>query len=422
MVRTITVTIPDHRCTDEWWMRHTEETVADAIEMIGSLLGRNSDNSDASKRIVELQQRLEGANAAAQSAASAISERLEESWVRRSAEKDEMISFLQQQCINLKDMIEQGQKASDTHQKNAEHIINALKEQTNASKMQPCTIAQVGGIAENEVEQLLVETLACDVEDTSHQTGMGDRFVTTPNGLKLMLEVKNTERLHSKHDIEKFKRDVYEGVETQRINAALLLSLRSNSIPNVGGTCNVYFMSGKAGRVPVVMLSSNSRTAIQLSIHAIEQLQMIAEREMSACGSSNVPLQLETLEKERNLLMKTLPPIFQFIHENDTTIESRIDMLQRLLQDAESERSRQKEIAYQLLKLKQTVAWVGASQETSEQDIALSIVLKWFERKNEYPKTSEMTPPQRIAIKNAGGLKRIIDIAKKRKMEEIGDE
>lgn len=421
-MKTIALTVPEKRCTDEWWVRVEPETVADVLELVGRLTTPNAD-SDTERRIHDLQQRLEGANAAAQSAASAVSERLDEQWTRRFAEKDEMVAFVQAQCEQLKKMVDQAQQANETQKHHADAIIASLREQMEAkgAAAAPCTIAQLGGIAESEVEQLIVDTLACEVEDTSRNTGQGDRLVTTPEGLKLMVEVKNAERLHSKHDTEKFKRDVFDGIETQRINAAILLSLKSASIPNVGGACSIQFMQGKMGRVPVVMLASNSRTTIQLAMHAIKEMQTIAEREMAACGGDSIPFRLETLEKEREALMKTLPSLISFVHECDVSCDARVEMLQRLLHDAESERSRQKEMSYHLLRLQQSVPWLAAGDGVDE-DVAVGIVRRFFERKGKYPKTSEMTQPQRTAIKNAGGLTHVIQLAKRKRPSDGDDE
>ena len=408
-MRTIRLNIPDNRCTDEWWNRCSEESLAIALESIGTILSMNG-QMDTAEQIKQLQQQLEGANYAAQSAAHATNQRIEEMWTQRLQEKEQMVALLQGQCANFKMMLEQAHNACEAQQKNTERLVSSIQVHNTAPQ---CTAQQLGGIAESEIEQLIVDTLICEVQDTSHQSGYGDRFITTPDGLRLMLECKNVERLHSKQDIEKFRRDVYNGIQSQRINAALLISLKTTSIPNISGACSVQFMNGEHGRVPVVMLASNSKIAIQLAAHAVAQLQLIADKETLARGGT-IPFELEALEKERDSLQKTLPLVFKCIHENESHIESRIEMLQRLLDDANTERTRHKEVVYQIMKIQQTVSWIGASQEENDQDLAISIVLKWFERKQEFPKTSEMTIPQRTAIRNAGGLKTVIDLAKKR--------
>ena len=414
-MRTIELVVPDGRCTDEWWSRCSENVVADVLDAIGALMATRG-NGDADEQIKALRQQLEGANDAAQGAARATTARIEEVWAARMREKEAMVGVLQEQCASFKSMAEQARAACEAQQRNTDAIVKTLQQQERTGTM---TAQQLGGVAEAEVERVVVDTLACDVEDVSHLAGPGDRRITTPDGLRLMLEVKNVERLHSKHDLEKFRNDAYNGAKDGRINAALLVSLRTTSIPNVSGTCSVTFMNTDTARVPVLLLASNSRPTIQLAVHAAAQLQLLAARETAARGGVGVPVQLETLERERGILQRALPSVLKFVHENDTAVESRIEMLQRLLDDAMSERTRQKEVMFQLAKLQQSVSWIGASQEATDMDVAVSIVLKWYERKNEFPKTSEMTMPQRTAIKAAGGLKVVTDVARKR---QRGDE
>jgi hypothetical protein len=409
-MRSITLHVPDGRCTDEWWTRCTEQAVADMIESIGCLFGLNG---DASEQIKQLQQRLEGASDAANVAARAATLQIEGVWRDRINEKDTMIRTMQEQCATMKCMVDQTRQACETQQRNTEAIVKSLQANTSIIT----TPQQRGEMAEEEVEHVIVETIACEVEDVSHKPGCGDRFISTPDGLKLMMEVKNVERLHSKHDMDKFRNDVHNGVKSQRINAAMMISLRTTSIPNVSGSCSVTFLQGDNGRVPVLILSSGSKTAIQLAVHAVAQLQIVAEKESKARGGGSIPIQLETLEKERQVLQKHLPCILKHIHENDTAVESRIEMLQRLLDEANSDRTRQKEIMFQLMKLQQNIRWIGVSEEANDIELAVSIVLKWYERKQEFPKTSEMTMPQRAAIKNAGGLKMVTDMARKRQRE-----
>lgn len=382
------------------------------LEAVGTLI---SIDGDSLAQIELLKQRLEGANAAAQTAARETSVRVEEVWSRRSEEKEQVITALKEQCAGYKSMAEQARAACETQQRLAESLAHTLERGSSAG---PTTSAQeMGGVAENEVENIVADTLACEVTDVSHNAGAGDRFITTPDGLKLLLEVKNVERLHSKHDVEKFRNDVYNGVQNQRINAALMVSLKTTSIPNVSGSCSVTFLQSESGRVPVMLLSSRSRATIQLALHAIEQLQSLASKEAKARGGGTIPAQLETLERERQILQKSLPAVLKFVNESDTSVESRIEMLQRLLDDATTERTRQKEVNYQMLKLQQGVSWIGASQESNDIEVAVSLILSWYERKNEFPKTSEMTVPQRSAIKKAGGLKHVSDVARKRQRE-----
>ena len=415
-MRTLCIDVPDDRCLDEWWKRAPSDAVASAIEAIGSL--QSSDvHADAVARIEALQAKLQGANEAAQAAACAASERIEQAWSRRADEKDKVIEVLQTQCDGLRAMAEQARDACETQQRISEALTRSIASGGGSTT----TAQQMGGVAESEVEGIIAETLACDITDVSRATGHGDRFVTTPDGLRLMLEVKNVERLHSKHDMEKFRNDAYNGVKAERINAALLVSLKTTSIPNVSGACSVTFLQTDTVRAPVILLATRSRVTIQLAVHAIAQLQSIAAKEASARGGGSTPVHLEALERERCVLQKTLPEVLRFVQESETAIESRIEMLQRLLDDAAADRARQKNVNYQLLKLQQGVSWIATAQEGHDMDVAVEIALKWFERKGDFPKTSEMTSSQRVAIKNAGGLKAVVEAAKKRRIDDGGE-
>lgn len=389
----------------------TPETVASLLEIVGTVIDSLPNTHE--EQVVKLKQKLEDAHEATAIAARLSAERVEDVCNRRLEEREQMVQMLTEQVNNYKAMLNQAQTASDAQQKATEQLLQAIESRTSVERT---TAQEMGGVAEVEVEQLVMETLACDIVDTSRMTAQGDRLVTTPSGLKLLLEVKNVERLHSKNDMEKFRRDVFQGAQSQRINAALMVSLKSASIPNISGSCDVSFLNVESGRVPIVILSSNSRTAIQLSLHAIAQLQSIAEREVKARGGS-VSVEIEALEKERSELQRFLPGFCKFVQENDANIESRIEMLQRLLDEAGAERIKQKDLMFQMLKLRQSIPWLG-QEEGHDMDFAMSIVTQWHERKGEYPKTSEMTQPQRNAIKNAGGLKTVVEAVKKRQRTE----
>ena len=406
--RTIALTVPTHRCTNEWWATQTPETVASLLELVGTVVDALPNSHE--EQVVKLKQKLEDAQETAAVAARLSAERVEGVCNRRIEEQERMVRMLTEQVDNYKAMLTQSQTAADAQQKATEQLLQAVE--SRATMERATTAQEMGGVAEAEVERLVMETLACDVVDTSHVAAQGDRLVTTPGGLKLLLEVKNVERLHSKNDMEKFRRDVFQGAQSQRINAALMVSLKSSSIPNLSGACDVSFVATDQGRIPVVILSSNSRTAIQLGLRAVAQLQAIAEREVQARGGG-ASAEMETLERERTELQRFLPGLCKFVQENDAHVESRIEMLQRLLDEANAERAKQKDVMFQLLKMRQTIPWLG-QDDGHDLDFAISIVSQWFERKGEFPKTSEMTQPQRNAIKSAGGLKVVVDAAKKR--------
>lgn len=299
--------------------------------------------------------------------------------------RDDLVRLLATQCQHLQDLVTQ-QRAPQER----------------------------GAVAEDEIERLLADTLLCEIHDTSHAGGCGDRLVTTPDGLRLMVEVKDVERLHSKKDIEKFRRDVYANAATESINAALLISLRTSAFPNMGpGPCAVYMHEGPNRRVPVLMVSGSSRTAIQLAVRAAAQLQEVCAKE----AATQAGVSVETLERERAALQRHVPAMLAYVRDADLHTDSRIETLQRLLEEAVEERGRLKDLAFESLKLQQQVTWLDADDEQ-----AIKLVARWFERKGVFPKTSEMTAAQRNAVKLAGGLRKVVDEVKKRQRTSDSDD
>lgn len=262
-----------------------------------------------------------------------------------------------------------------------------------------------------EIDTLISSTLLCEV---SAGERAGSRLVTTPDGLSMLVDVKDSPRLRAKEDVEQFRKDVYEGMRKQSVNAAVLLSLATSSFPNAGpGACALHIEQGSAARVPILYLATSSRTAIQLALLSFTKLHLMCKRESAALNGESVPLQLEKWEKDRALLSKSLPPLLSHMSEIDMRIESRMEMLQRLMDDALSERARHKDALHHALKITHGLDWVEHEDESS--DVAMDIVLKFYERKGDFPKTSEMTLQQRAAIKTAGGLKKVVEEVKKKK-------
>ena len=127
-----------------------------------------------------------------------------------------------------------------------------------------------------------------------------------------------------------------------------------------------------------------------------------------------MPEQLDQLTHERALLQQSLPGVVRHVIDGDVLIESRIESLQRLLDEAQVERTRQREVMYQITKLQREVHWIDHGNETLKIDMATELVSKWYDRKNEFPKTSEMTQAQRSLIKQVGGLKHVVEMVRKR--------
>ena len=338
--RLVTLRIPKERCQTEWWQGMDEAHLATCLELIGEMLAMNSATVGAMNdeaRVQQLMNKLEGATEARKPPLASLASSSSRCIDSVSRRRTTWCALSTSNVTTLRVALEQTRTIYDAHQKSAEQVARMLEQQ------RPCTAQVMGTVAEAEVEQLIVDTLVCETEDTPHTSGAGDRLVTTPEGMSMMLEVKNVERLHSKHDIEKFKRDVHAGIESERINAALLVSLRTTAIPSVGpGACHIEFVTNRKARVPVVMLASNSRSTIQLAVHAVHRLQQLAHKEFTARGGEAVPEQLEQFQSEREMMQETLPMVLRHVIERDALIDSRMESLQRLLDEAQVERTRQR--------------------------------------------------------------------------------
>ena len=93
-----------------------------------------------------------------------------------------------------------------------------------------------GAIGERFVDEVFAELEIGVLTDVSRKQreGFADRFwqynfhgVSQIPGIQGLVEIKHVKDLHSQHDIEKFDKDVKSGVEQNRINCAIMLSLTS---------------------------------------------------------------------------------------------------------------------------------------------------------------------------------------------------
>lgn len=413
----IVLHVPVERCKVEWWQHFSMEELACVVESVGSMFHPLLFNPKRTDEIDRLRLQVQSANDIATLASKTASTQVEEVFSKRIAERDASIAMLREQYETIQNMHSNLQRNYDALQQNYQRQSDLTEQiadlRSNVKLQTAVSPQQMGGVAEREIEELLVQTIACEIEDVSREGGKGDRIVSTPCGMRLLLEVKNVERLHSKNDMEKFRRDIYNNAQDHTINAALLVSLKSNSIPNVSGLCSVEFMSMQDAKVPIVMIASNSRAAIQLAVHGVQQLRNVSEKETLA--RSREPVDMDEIEAHRVEVQNVLPMVCRLVHINDTVIETRIELLKRLMDDATSERTRNKDALYQIRKMYDRVPWLGCLEETSSLELAMDIVLDMHGKKGEYPKTSDMTAPQRAIIRNAGGMKNVVDCAKKRK-------
>ena len=409
-MKTIEIHVPSDFELDPWWNSATSDVVVQALKLVPELVRGSSVAPDVLKRIKELEIQLMGSRETAVHAASAACEQVTKACATTIEEKGRMCELLREENKTYKDMLQQmqtdGRLKDERHSAEISQITKNIQQTPNFISAQ-----QAGSIAEMDVEAVIAD---CDV---SRIEGRGDRFITTPGGLKLLQETKAVEKLHSKHDIEKFKRDVHDGIVNTRINAAIMISVKSQTIPNHGpGPCCIYFNHGPGGRVPVIMIATNNRTTIQLAIQTVAWLQDLCQKEYAARGNA-LTSETEQAEKERDFLQEHLPKLIESVQMSECDLNTRIDMLKTLLEAAERARVQHSDLRFLILKMQQHIPWLISKTDTAII-IAEKIVSGYLEQKGEYPKSSQLTLAQRAAVKNAGGIKVILEKLKKRKRSE----
>jgi len=112
------------------------------------------------------------------------------------------------------------------------------------------------------------------VEDTSSVTGRGDRLCSDGKGFNLMVELKNVENRLHRCDIDKFTRDAKACLEDGYCDAAMLISLRTKSIPERGAVHLEYIH-----QKPVLWLCSDSPATITAALVMLRGVAVKAKRE-----------------------------------------------------------------------------------------------------------------------------------------------
>ena len=259
-----------------------------------------------------------------------------------------------------------------------------------------------------ELESLLSETVPCEL----HGTDQTDEHVMVVGDKRVLIAVRDIECLRTKPHIDEFRKRVYTKGCAKEIHAALLLSMRSR-LPNVHGSCHLSHIRAEEA-IPVLMLSTPSRSSMQVAIHAA--LELISSR---PCPSSSSE---EDLKKEADALRRFLDPVLAQIRVRDTAIQTRIEMLQIMLDDALSERQQHRDNMFNLYKLSENVPWVSndAHDEETTMNHAMDIVNQ-ARKHDDVPKTSKMSQAQRQVIKSAGGIKAVTEGSPEAKPPRQGD-
>ena len=262
----------------------------------------------------------------------------------------------------------------------------------------PTTATIQDGVAFCNVLSLIQDTTACEVSDWDATKAM--HTISTRDGVRVLLAIKETLKLRSA-DMEEFRKVVYT---EKSVNAALLISLQSR-LPQIPTPCDVSIMHTPRGAVPVVMIGSNSRTSIQLALCAVIGMR-------GRLNAGEEPAQPGTLKK-------ILPLMCRHIQTRESKIESRIEMLQSMLRDALAEQKEQQDAVYNVQKLRDALTWLSELDDANDVDLDAAIeIVTLHGTDGETPKTSKMTNAQRKIIKNAGGIKHVMQVIMERTRSE----
>lgn len=258
-----------------------------------------------------------------------------------------------------------------------------------------------------ELEALVSNTVPCELDGTD-QT---DEHIMVVGDKRVLIAVKDMACLRTKPHIEEFRKRVYTKGCAKEIEAALLLSMRSR-LPNVPGCCHISHIRAEE-TIPVLMISTRSRCSIQVAIHAM--LELISSRSLVSSSSE------EHLTKEADALRRFLDPLLAQIRVRETAIQTRIEMLQTMLDAALSERQQHRDNMFNLYKLSEIVPWVSndAHDEETTMNHAMDIVNQALKH-DDAPKTSKMSQAQRQVIKSAGGIKAVTEALRKRSHQVEG--
>jgi len=159
-----------------------------------------------------------------------------------SKESSKIINMYQEKENNYKETIERLKKEGD--------VVNFMEENF-IEKKQFKNPTEQGDYAEKILDKIVNDVgLPYDdkatCKDTSEGAGSGDRIITFSNGFRLMIEVKNKDKIKNT-DIQEYEDHYSKDFENNNIDKALFLSYRTPQIPKIGkAIClldvgNVYY-------------------------------------------------------------------------------------------------------------------------------------------------------------------------------------
>lgn len=490
--------VPRSFALPDWWVRASDAETARALELLPRLVSFIEDvEDDRMREVMQLESRLQGMDEGARVLADSMSGSVAKQWQARVEALEGALRAQTQDKTQLVSAYEARVKAAEKAAEEArakpvemektlrtalqtaqaegaaargalQQALSALREENTrltqrveaaeaaskaaveASAASPFTSAQsMGTVCEDEVEEIISEVLHCSVEDVSHMDGYGDRYVTTPDGMRMLQETKAKERLSAKLDVDRFREDVARGVAEGRVNAALFVSLKARNIPNAGPYA-VEWISGSTARdaprdgqtalsaaaddvaateqamvsfrqVPVVFVSSASRDTIALAAQTTHWLWQRARAAEDAAAAAAAAAdgaeseELRALHAERKAVSEALPAIFGRIELSAGEVDERLRALRRLVESAEAERARLRSCQELIDRLSSAVPFVNSPRAESEvaHHEAVQVALQFHAAHGVLPKMGQLTSVQKQIISAAGGITAVRAAAQK---------
>ena len=282
------------------------------------------------------------------------------------------------------------------------HANRALSEQlaTIQTKLPHANLRAIGAIGEEHARRVIEDTLdACDVQRMAEH---GDLLLTTPAGLRCLVEVKSVERVEKERDLDKFGRDRQKHLESGG-NAALFVSLRA-SIPNHKN--GMRFESDASGlRCPVIYVNACSEEVLRLAVRAVEYAHQLCKHEHLAAGSQPIPDELVRCREEREALRAALPALFQHREGLLEDLNLQLEFHDRSKGITEAAIAKLQFESGLLGELRQKVAWLFSDDEAGAVPFerAVAIYEAWMDANgNKHPPNLRAFGADQIVIARAG--------------------
>lgn len=264
-------------------------------------------------------------------------------------------------------------------------------------------------VCTRDLKNILSETVACEIRNADVE----DEYIIEIQDKCMLICVKELDNLRTNPHVEEFRKHVYAKGCAKEIHAAVLFSLRCR-LPNVSSACQISYMKiANSQKIPLLMISTQSRSSIQIALQSAIQLMS----SQTLLSSSE-----EELKKETDALRRFLNPFLVQLRVRETGIQARIEMLQMMLDDALAERQQHRDNMYNLHRLGENVSWVSNEERDDEATMNHATeILSQYLKHDETPKTSKMSQVQRQVIRNAGGIKAVTEALRRKAAEsELG--